>query len=173
MRRRILYVEDDPTGREVAVYNLQKAGYDVTPASDGQEALSRFPLEKFDLVITDIRMPGLSGLELVRRIHRMVPCLPVIVVTAFGGMETAVEAMRGGACYFIAKPFGRAHLQLAVEKVLGGRFLADEAEALQVPVSEVERGIVCVFPNHGGSLLLQSGHPAPEAAPSQAEEKQR
>jgi len=171
MRRRILYVEDDPTGREVAVHNLQKAGYDVTPTSDGQEALSRFSLEKFDLVITDIRMPGLSGLELVRRIHRMVPCLPVIVVTAFGGMETAVEAMRGGACYFIAKPFDRAHLQLAVEKVLRGRFLADEAEALQVPVNEVERGIVCVFPNRGGSLLLQSGHSVPEAAPSQSDEK--
>lgn len=171
MSRRILYVEDDPTGREVALFNLRRAGYDVTPASDGQEALSRFSLEKFDLVITDIRMPGLSGLELVRRIHRMVPCLPIIVVTAFGGMETAVEAMRGGACYFLAKPFDRAHLQLAVEKVLGGRFLSDEAEALQVPVSEVERGIVCVFPNRGGSLLLQSDPSAPEAAPSRAEEK--
>jgi len=116
-------------------------------------------------------MPGISGLELMRRIHRMVPRLPIIVVTAFGGMETAVEAMRGGACYFLAKPIDRAHLQLAVEKVLGRRFLADEAKALQVPVSEVERGIVCVFPNRGGSLLLQSGHSAPEAAPSQADEK--
>ncbi len=67
MRRRILYVEDDPTGREVALFNLRRAGYDVTPASDGQEALSCFSLEKFDLVITDIRMPGISGLELVRR----------------------------------------------------------------------------------------------------------
>lgn len=171
MRRRILYVEDDPTGREVALFNLRRAGYDVTPTSDGQEALSRFSLEKFDLVITDVRMPGLSGLELVRRIHRMVPCLPIIVVTAFGEMETAVEAMRGGACYFLAKPFDRAHLQLAVEKVLGGRFLADEAEALQVPASEVERGIVCVFPNRGGSLSLQSGRSAPEAASSQVEEK--
>ena len=171
MRRRILYVEDDPTGREVALFNLRRAGYDVIPASDGQEALSRFSLEKFDLVITDVRMPGLSGLELVRRIHRMVPCLPIIVVTAFGGMETAVEAMRGGACYFLAKPFDRAHLQLAIEKVLGGGFLADEAEALQVPASEVERGIVCVFPNRGGSLSLQSGRSAPEAASSQVEEK--
>ena len=169
MSRRILYVEDDPTGREVALFNLRKAGYDVTPASDGQEALSRFSLEKFDLVITDVRMPGLSGLELVRRIHTMVPCLPIIVVTAFGGMETAVEAMRGGACYFIAKPFDRTHLQLAVEKVLGRRFLADEAEALQVPVSEVERGIVCVFPNRGGSLLLRTGHSAPEVEPAQDE----
>lgn len=171
MRRRILYVEDDTTGREVALFNLRRAGYDVTPASGGQEALSRFSLEKFDLVITDIRMPGISGLELVRRIHTMDPCLPVIVVTAFGGMETAVEAMRGGACYFIAKPFDRAHLQLVVEKVLGGRFLAEEAEALQVPVSEVERGIVCVFPNRGGSLLLRSGHSEPEVSPLQAEEE--
>ncbi|HEX8042396.1 response regulator [Candidatus Deferrimicrobium sp.] len=171
MRRRILYVEDDPTGREVALFNLRRAGYDVTLASDGQEALSRFSLEKFDLLITDIRMPGLSGLELVRRIHRMVPRLPIIVVTAFGGMETALEAMREGACYFLAKPFDRAHLHLAVEKVLGGRFLADEAEGLKVPVSEIERGIVCVFPDRGGSLLLQSGRSAPEAAPSQTEEK--
>ncbi len=171
MAAKILLVDDDKSGREVALFNLRKAGYETVPAEGGLEALSLFSREDFDLVITDIRMPGLSGLELVRRIHRMVPCLPIIVITAFGGMETAVEAMREGACYFIAKPFGRAHLQLAVEKVLGRRCLADEAEALQVPVSEVERGIVCVFPNRGGSLLLQSGRSAPEAAPSQAEEK--
>lgn len=160
MSRRILYVEDNPAGREITLFNLRRAGYDVTPASNSQEALAHFSLEKFDLVITDIRMPGLSGLELVRQIHGMAPCLPIIVVTAFGDMETAVEAMRGGACYFIAKPFDRAHLLVAVEKVLGGRFLADEAEAHQVPASEVKRGIVCVFPNRGGSLWLQAGHSA-------------
>jgi DNA-binding NtrC family response regulator len=171
MAAKILLVDDDKSVREVALFNLRRAGYETVPAKGGMEALSVFSRENFDLVITDVRMPGISGIELVRRIHAKVPYLPIIVITAFGGMETAVEAMREGACYFIAKPIDRAHLQLAVEKVLRRRFLADEAEALQVPVSEVERGIVCVFPNRGGSLLLQSGNSVPEAASPQAEEK--
>ena len=167
MTAKILLVDDDKSVREVGLFNLRRAGYETVPAEGGLEALSLFSREDFDLVITDVKMPGISGIELVRRIHAMAPCLPIIVITAFGGMETALEAMREGACYFIAKPFGRAHLQLAVEKALGRRCLADEAEALQVPLSEVERGIVCVFPNRGGSLLLQSGLSVTDTASSQ------
>jgi DNA-binding NarL/FixJ family response regulator len=104
----------------------------------------------------------------------MVPRLPIIVITAFGNMETAIEAMKEGACYFLAKPFEREHLLLAVEKALGGRCLTDEAETLEVHESEVKKGIVCVFPKRGGSLWLQSaGPPAPEPEPSRPGQEKR
>ncbi len=154
LTKRILYVEDDPVGREVALFNLRKAGYDVTPASDGQEALYVFSPEKFELIITDIRMPGMSGTELVRRIRALAPHMPCIVVTACGDMATAIDAMKEGACYFIAKPFDRDQLLLAVGKSLDPGLLADELQGLDIPASEVEKGIVCVFPECGGSLRI-------------------
>ncbi len=159
MKMRILYVEDDPTGREVAMFSLRKAGYDVTFASDGQEALSCFSPQKFDLVITDIRMPGVSGIELVRNIHAMAPNLPCIVVTAYGGMQTAFEAMKEGACYFLSKPFGRDQLLLAVGDSLDRSSVADDLEGLGISAKEVEKRIVCVFPECGGSLQLREARP--------------
>lgn len=159
MSRRILYVEDNPAGMEIALFNLRKAGYDVTPASNGQEALSRFSPEKFDLIITDIRMPGISGIELVRRIRAIAPDMPCIVVTAFGDMATAVEAMKEGVCYFIVKPFDRDELVLAIGKSLKGRIHADEAHGLDISARELEKAIVCVFPERGGSLRLGIQNP--------------
>lgn len=155
LTRRILYVEDDPAVREVSLFNLRKVGYDVTPASDGQDAVSRFSPEKFDLVITDVRMPGMSGIELVRRIRAVAPNMPCIVVTAFGDMATAIDAMKEGACYFIAKPFNRDQLLFAVGKSLDTEPLADELRGLDIPASDVEKGIVCVFPEYGGSLRIR------------------
>lgn len=152
---RILYVEDDPAAREVALFNLRKAGYDVTPSSDGQEAVSHFSPEKFDLIVTDVRMPGMSGIELVRRIRAMASNMPCIVVTAYGDMATAIDAMKEGACYFIAKPFDRDQLLLAVGKSLDPEPLADELRGLDIPSGEVEKGIVCVFPECVGSLRIR------------------
>ena len=94
MGGRILFIDDDRAGREVALFNLRKAGYKVTAASDGVEGLSLFSPEKFDLVITDVKMPGISGIEVLRRIREQDSDVPVLVITAFGNVETAVEAMK-------------------------------------------------------------------------------
>ncbi len=153
---RILFIEDDGVGREVSLYNLRKAGYEVTPASDGKEGVSVFSREKFDLVVTDLRMPGLSGFEVLQRIRSSAPDIPVIVVTAFGDLETAVEVMRSGACYFLMKPFSWEHLRLAVQQALGGCHLDSMAREVQVPPDEIEQGIVCVFPQAGGALRLRA-----------------
>lgn len=107
MTVRILFIDDDRAGREMAIFNLRKAEYEVTPASDGQEGLSLFSPGGFDLAITDVKMPGISGIEVLRRIRSQDPDIPVLIITAFGNLETAVEAMKEGACYFIAKPFDR------------------------------------------------------------------
>src|SRR3972149_1196615 len=95
MAGRILFIDDDKAGREVALFNLRRAGYELTPAADGQEGLSLFSPEKFDLVITDVKMPGISGIDVLRRIRAQAPEVPVLVITAFGNVETAVAAWSG------------------------------------------------------------------------------
>ncbi len=141
---RILFIDDDRAGREVALFNLRKAGYGVEVASDGAEGVAAFSPEKFDLVITDLKMPGISGIEVLRQIRKTSPDIPVLVITAFGNVETAVEAMKEGANDFIGKPFHRDQLLLAVEKALERQRLAAEVRDLRIRASGVEREIVSV-----------------------------
>jgi len=142
MTGRILFIDDDRAGREVALFNLRKAGYEVTAASDGQEGLAAFSPGTFDLVITDVKMPGISGIEVLRRIRSQAPDVPVLVITAFGNVETAVEAMKEGAYDFIGKPFHRDQLLLSVGKAFERRRLAAEVRDLRIRAGGVEREIV-------------------------------
>jgi two-component system NtrC family response regulator len=144
MAGRILFIDDDRAGREVALFNLRKAGYEVTAASDGQEGLAAFSPEKFDLVVTDVKMPGISGIEVLRRVRSQAPDVPVLVITAFGNVETAVEAMKEGAYDFIGKPFHRDQLLLSVGKAFERRRLAAEVRNLRIRAGGVERQIVSV-----------------------------
>jgi DNA-binding NtrC family response regulator len=142
MTGRILFIDDDKAGREVALFNLRRAGYEVTAVSDGQEGISLFSPETFDVVITDVKMPGLSGIEVLRRIKKQAPEIPVLVITAFGNVETAVEAMKNGAYDFIGKPFQRDQLILSVKRALERRHLATEVRELRIRASGVERELV-------------------------------
>jgi len=139
---RILFIDDDKTGREVALFNLRRAGYEVMPASDGQEGISFFSPETVDVVITDVKMPGLSGIEVLRRVKKLAPEVPVLVITAFGNVETAVEAMKEGAYDFIGKPFHRDQLLLSVGKAFERRRLTEEVRDLRIRISGVAREIV-------------------------------
>jgi len=139
---RILFIDDDKAGREVALFNLRRAGYEVTPASDGQEGISFFSPETVDVVITDVKMPGLSGIEVLRRVKKLALEVPVLVITAFGNVETAVEAMKEGAYDFIGKPFHRDQLLLSVGKALERRRLTEEVRDLRIRISGVAREIV-------------------------------
>jgi len=140
---RILFIDDDPAGREVALFNLRKAGHEVTSAADGREGLAAFAAAPFDLVITDLKMPGIPGMEVLRKVRAHSPEVPVLVITAFGNVETAVAAMREGAYDFIGKPFHREQLLLSVGKALERRRLAAEVRDLRVRASGVGREIVC------------------------------
>ena len=142
MTGRILFIDDDKAGREVALFNLRRSGFKVTAASDGQEGISLFSPEMFDVVITDVKMPGLSGIEVLQRIKKQSPEIPVLVITAFGNVETAVEAMKNGAYDFIGKPFQRDQLLLSVERALERRHLATEVRELRIRASGVEREII-------------------------------
>ncbi|MGE5246999.1 MAG: sigma-54-dependent transcriptional regulator [Verrucomicrobiota bacterium] len=156
MPGRILFIDDDAAGREVALFNLRKAGYSVTPASDGREGLDAFAAEPFDLVITDLKMPEASGMEVLRKVRDAAPDVPVLVITAFGNVETAVEAMREGAYDFIGKPFHRDQLLLSVGKALERRRLAAELRDLRIRAGGVGREVVTVSPAMRSVLEMAS-----------------
>ena len=128
---RILFVDDDKSGRELSRYNLEERGYAVDLAGDDAKALELLSANRHDLVVTDLRMPRVSGMELLRRTKEQGPDVPAVVITAHGNVETAAEAMRAGAYDFIEKPFSRDVLLHAV----GLRVppLRDRAEDIEVP----------------------------------------
>src|SRR5690348_11855631 len=96
-QRRILVVDDDESLRRVMQMQLEEAGYEVVAASQGQEALAVMEDTTPALVITDLKMPGISGLDLLKKLREAHPETTVIIITAFGTVSTAVEAMRAGA----------------------------------------------------------------------------
>lgn len=114
----ILLADDDENLRRVLEYQLTEAGYNVTTAADGARALEIFSSEDFDGVITDLRMPKLSGLEFLEKIKAVNSEIPVIVITAFGEVETAVAAMKAGAFDYINKPFNRDEILLTLKRAL-------------------------------------------------------
>src|SRR3982751_6570256 len=129
MKHRILIVEDEDKLRRVMELQLHSAGFDVDQAASAEEGLKL--VERAQLVITDLRMPGMDGLELLAAIRRQNQNLPVIVVTAFGTVENAVEAMKAGAAEFLPKPFSLDHLMTVVNKALEVRALRDENTKLR------------------------------------------
>jgi DNA-binding NtrC family response regulator len=129
MKSRILVVEDEDKLRRVLELQLHSSGFDVEQARSAEEALPR--TERADLVLTDLRLPGMDGLELLAHIHRQNPQAPVIVMTAFGTIENAVEAMKAGAADFLLKPFSLDHLMAVVNKALEVCALRDENRKLR------------------------------------------
>jgi two-component system, NtrC family, response regulator len=140
-KHRILLIEDDASGREMGAFNLRGAGYEVDVAASGEEGLAVFS-DRHDLVVTDIRMPGMSGLDVLRSIKSKAPDVPVVIITAFGSVDVAVEAMRGGAYDFIVKPFKRDQLLLTVARALENRALRAEVQTLRRKTKGIERPIV-------------------------------
>jgi DNA-binding NtrC family response regulator len=123
MRFKILIVDDEKNIREGLAASLEMDGYGVETAADGDAGFKRFRKGDIDLVITDLRMPGLSGEELLKRIDSETPGIPVIVLTGHGTVETAVAAMRNGAYDFLTKPVDLDHLSLLVKRALKNREL--------------------------------------------------
>jgi two-component system response regulator AtoC len=129
MKHRILVVDDEEKLRRVIELQLTAAGYDVDKAASAEEALKL--AERADLVLTDLKLPGMDGLELLAAIRRQNMQAPVVVMTAFGTIEVAVQAMKTGAADFLLKPFSLDHLTAVVEKALEVRALRAENRALR------------------------------------------
>jgi two-component system NtrC family response regulator len=118
MAEHILLIDDDESLRRVTEYNLIAAGFAVVSAADGAAGLAAFRRKQPGLVVTDVQLGDMSGIDLLTRIKEEAPEVPVIVITAFGSIEMAVQAMHLGAFTFITKPFDRDTLRLSCAKAL-------------------------------------------------------
>ena len=123
MTARILIADDDEVSCQLFAETLESDGFQVDQVTSGDEAIARLHAVNHDLVIIDVRMPGISGLEVTRIVHEKYPALPIIVMTAFGSIETAVEAIHEGAFDFISKPMNLAELKKTVSRALSQRSL--------------------------------------------------
>jgi DNA-binding NtrC family response regulator len=132
----ILLVDDDESLRRVVEYQLGEAGFSVTTAASAEEALDALHGKTFRLLVTDVLMPGMSGLDLLDRVRVLRPDTVVVVITAHGDVATAVRAMKLGAFDFLEKPFARERLLVAVRRALEFVELRDENRQLRAMVEE-------------------------------------
>jgi len=129
LNARILVVEDEEKLRRVVELQLRSSGFEVDSTGTAEDALKR--ATDADLILTDLRLPGIDGLELLSRLRAQNSSVPVIVMTAFGSIETAVQAMKAGAVDFLPKPFSLDHLMAVVTRALEVSKLRDENRQLR------------------------------------------
>ena len=118
MRRHLLIVEDDPTLRQALTFNLAREGFEVSSSSDGESALQAARNERLDLILLDVMLPGMSGLEVLRALRRDGVSTPVIVLSAKGDEIDRVVGLKVGADDYVSKPFSRPELLARIEAVL-------------------------------------------------------
>jgi two-component system, NtrC family, response regulator PilR len=136
MNPKILVVDDEASMREFLEIFLGKEGYQITTAPGGREAVGYLESHPFDLVITDLRMPDMDGLAVLKKAKAVDPSLPVLMITAYASPETAVEAMKEGALDYVTKPFNVEAVRLVVAKALERRNLSREVIALKQQLGE-------------------------------------
>src|SRR6478609_4416870 len=133
---RVLVVDDEVNARNALTELLRDEGYAVESAADGFKALGKLADFAPDLVLTDLKMPGMDGIQLLGRIHEQDPDLPVLVMTAFGEVDTAVGAMRAGARDYLSKPVNFGELGVVLARELEQRRLRQEAGLLRARLAE-------------------------------------
>ena len=127
----ILIIEDEPRMRRLLEISLGEDGHNVRISADAESGLKSLARDPADLVITDLKLPGISGLEFLQEARRMNAGIPVIVMTAYGSVETAVEAMKAGASDYVLKPFTIAEMKLVIAKELDVQRVRDENRSLK------------------------------------------
>ena len=127
----ILIVEDEAKMRRLLEINLGEEGFTTHAAADAEEGLRLLNREKIDLVVTDFKLPGMNGLEFLQAIKRIDASLPVVIMTAYGSVESAVEAMKVGASDYVLKPFSLAEMSLVIRKELDSHKLREENRSLR------------------------------------------
>jgi len=127
----VLIVEDEAKMRRLLELNLGEDGFTTFSAGDAETGLKLLAQNPIDLVVTDLKLPGMDGLEFLQAIKRQNAALPVVVMTAFGTVETAVEAMKAGASDYVLKPFSLAEMRMVIHKELDVRNLREENRSLR------------------------------------------
>jgi response regulator RpfG family c-di-GMP phosphodiesterase len=165
MEDRILIVDDEKMICSVLARRLNREGYACVMAHNGREALSHFYKDPFSLIISDIKMPEIDGIEFLRRVREMNPKMMVIIMTAYPEIDIAVEAMRAGAHDFIIKPVDLDLVVLSVKKALEKKKLEDEVEAyhknlerlVEERTSEIRQALSVVKKSHLDSVMVLAG----------------
>ena len=142
----ILIADDDKNTREGLKQFLEGLDYDVLLAADGNEALKIYPQEKPDLVLTDIRMPGMDGVALLEKILAENQRAAVVLLTAYGTVEDAVKAMKKGAFYYLTKPVNLEELEFLVKKAIASRNLEEENRELRQALNKEKGAIIAKSP---------------------------
>ncbi len=151
-KARILVVDDERGIRTLSSDLLRRAGYEVVTASSGPEALARFAESEFDIVLSDIKMPEMDGIELCHKLHEQQPEQVVILVTGYPSLETAVQGMKEGARDYVTKPFTPDELRLVVARAIEEIEIKDENEVMRREL-RARHGVDAII---GGSARMRS-----------------
>src|SRR5579885_3248561 len=154
MAARILIVDDEPHQRKILVEFARIFGHEASETGSAEEALKRAHRQELDIVVTDLRMPGVDGLELLRKLRLADPAVSVIVATAHGTVETAIEAMKNGAEDYLLKPLELQAFELVIDRVLRSRSLVRENQSLLSENSFLKRELQVKY--HPGTLVGRS-----------------
>ena len=130
-RPRIAVLDDEAIVRRELVRSLKKEGYETEPFANGESALSRLAETTFDLLLCDLRLPGMSGIEVMKAARAGDPSIEVIILTGFASVDSAIEAIRAGAFHYVTKPLKMAELKVLVQRALEKVALVREKEALK------------------------------------------
>jgi DNA-binding NtrC family response regulator len=158
MNHRIMVVEDDPSHRETLLRHLTRSGYDVTVVEDAERALASFARVDPEVVITDVRMPGMSGFELLRKLQEVASGAQVILITAYDDMQSAIDAMKDGAYDYLVKPLDLDELDEVVEQIFeqrraikaaGGQDTSTDAPALAGRLIGRDHQMVAIYKTIG------------------------
>lgn len=136
MNGRILVVDDETIQRDIVKDILEDQGYEVLTSGSGQEALQRIVYTSVDVILTDLRMPGMDGVELLEQVKSIDPNIIVVMITAYGSVESAVDAMKKGAYHYLTKPLDKEQLTLIVQRAVQTKHLSDENRSLRQELQE-------------------------------------
>jgi len=155
---RVLLIDDDAGLREVLTFALADQGHEVKACPDGERGLAELATFHPEVVITDLKMPGIGGMEVLQSAHEVDPTLPVILLTAFGSIEEAVEAMKRGAYHYLTKPYNRDELRLTVDQALERRRLLQENRILRERLRAQTRAVEIVHASEAMQRILDMIH---------------
>jgi DNA-binding NtrC family response regulator len=164
MSHNVLVVDDDASNRVTLERILKREGFAVRHAASGREGMEALRSAPVDLILTDLKMPGMSGIDLLKAARKVDPDIEVVVMTAYGTVETAVEAMKGGAADFVSKPVRRLELVTSVRKALDKRSLRVENRELKERLAAVGEGEIIGRSDVLRNLLADAEQVAPSDA---------
>jgi two-component system response regulator HydG len=136
---RIMIVDDEMIVRQSLLTWFKKYGHEVETAASGREALEKLEQKPFQVMFVDIKMPGMDGLELLEKVKQNYPEILVVIITAYGSIESAVNAMRAGASDYLLKPFKPDQLSLVMERILSHRKITQECQYLKGHLEQITR----------------------------------